>query len=98
MFIDKKWSIHFGKKETKSIFFQRQEVQEKLIYPLWAIPLTNTKLVEYLGCQPDSKLSGEAMASKPKIPVSTKPMPSYNSCISKAGTKLLLIKNYYVTR
>ena len=36
----------------------------ELIYPLWATPLSRHETVEYLGCQLDSKLSGEAMASK----------------------------------
>ena len=41
-FIDNKLSIHFEEDKTKSILFSKMR-GGKLIYTLWAIPLSNTK-------------------------------------------------------
>ena len=62
-FIDNKLSIHFGEDKTKSILFLKTSGLKE-INILADHSIKQHKTVQYLGCQLDSKLSGEAMASK----------------------------------
>ena len=62
-FIDNKLSIHFGEDKTKSILFLKTSGLKE-INILADHFIKQHKTVQYLGCQLDSKLSGEAMASK----------------------------------
>ena len=65
-FIDNKLSIHFGEDKTKSILFSKtrglREINIYITFVGHSIKQNDT--VEYLGCQRDSKLSGEMMASE----------------------------------
>ena len=63
-FIDNKLSIHFGEDKTKSIPFSKTRGLSKINTSFVGHSIKQHKTVEYLGCQFDSKLSGEAMASK----------------------------------
>ena len=63
-FIDNKLSIHFGEDKTKSILFSKTRGLREINISFAGHSIKQHKTVEYLGCQLDSKLSGEAMASK----------------------------------
>ena len=63
-FIDNKLSIHFGEDKTKSILFSKARDLMEFNITFEDHSIKQHKTVEYLGCQLDSKLSGEAMASK----------------------------------
>ena len=63
-FIDNKLSIHFGEDKTKSILFSKARALMEINISFAGHPIKQHETVEYLGCQLDSKLSGEAMASK----------------------------------
>ena len=63
-FIDNKLSIHFGEDKTKSILFSKTRCLKEINISFAGYSIKQHKTVEYLGCQLDSKLSGEAMASK----------------------------------
>ena len=63
-FIDNKLSIHFGEDETKSILFSKTRGLREINISFAGNSIKQHKTVEYLDCQLDSKLSGEAMASK----------------------------------
>ena len=63
-FIDNKLSIHFEEDKTKSILFLKTIHLKEINISFANHPIKQHETVEYLGCQLDSKLSGEAMASK----------------------------------
>ena len=63
-FIDNKLSIHFGEDKTKSILFSKTRSLKEIKISFAGHSIKQHETVEYLGCQLDSKLSGEAMASK----------------------------------
>ena len=62
--IDKKLSIHFEEDKTKSILFSKTRGLREINIFFAGHSIKQHETVEYLGCQLDSKLSGEAMASK----------------------------------
>ena len=64
LFIDKKLSTHFGEGKTKSILFSKKRGLKEMNISFTGHSIKQHETVEYLGCQLDSKLSGEAMASK----------------------------------
>ena len=57
-------SIPFGEDKTKSILFSKARGLKEINISFVGHSIKQHKTVEYLGCQIDSKLSGEAMASK----------------------------------
>ena len=59
-----KLSIHFGEDKTKSILISKTRGLRKINIFLAGHSIRQHATVEYLGCQLDSKISGEAMASK----------------------------------
>ena len=63
-FIDNKPSIHFEEDKTKSILFSKTRGLKEINISFAGHPIKKHETVEYFGCQIDSKLSGEAMASK----------------------------------
>ena len=63
-FIDNKLSIHFGENKTKSIVFSRTRGLKEINISFADHSIKQHETVGYLGCQLDSKLIGEAMASK----------------------------------
>ena len=63
-FIDNKRSIHFEEDKTKSILFPKTRGLKEIDISFVGHSIKKHQTVEYLGCQIDSKLSGEAMASK----------------------------------
>ena len=63
-FIDNKLSIHFGEDKTKFILFSKSRGLREINISSAGHSIKQHETVEYLGCQLDSKLSGEAMASK----------------------------------
>ena len=63
-FIDNKLSIHFGDDKSKSILFSKTPGLREINISFAGHSIKQHETVEYLGCQLDSKLSGEAMASK----------------------------------
>ena len=63
-FIDNKLSIHFGEDKTKSILFSKMRGLKEINISFVGHSIKQHKTLEYLGCQLDSILSGEAMASK----------------------------------
>ena len=63
-FIDNKLSIHFGEGKTKSVLFLKTRGLKEINIYSAGHSIKYHKAVEHLGCQLDSKLSGEAMASK----------------------------------
>ena len=63
-FIDNKLSIHFGEDKTKSILFLKTRDLRKIDISFAGLSIKQHKTVQYLGCQLDSDLNGEAMASK----------------------------------
>ena len=63
-FIDNKLSIHFGEDKTKSILFLKTRGLKEVNISFAGHSIKQQETVEYLGCQLDSKLSGEAVASK----------------------------------
>ena len=63
-FIDNKLSIHFGEDKTKSILFSKTRGLKEINISFAGHYIKQHETVEYLTCQLDSKLSGEAMASK----------------------------------
>ena len=63
-FIDNKLSIHFGEDKTKLILFSKTRGLRKTNVSFAGHSIKEHKTAEYLGCQLDSKLSGEVMASK----------------------------------
>ena len=56
--------VHFAEDKTKSILFSKARDLKKINISFVGHSIKQHKTVEYLGCQLDSKLSGEAMASK----------------------------------
>ena len=64
MFINYKLSIHFREDKTKSILFLNARGIRETNKSFASHYIKQHKTVEYLGYQFDSKLSGEAMASK----------------------------------
>ena len=63
-FIDNKLSIHFREDKTKSILFSKTRGLKEINILFAGHSIKQHKTVEYLGCQLDSRLSREAMASK----------------------------------
>ena len=63
-FIDKKLSIHFAEGKAKSILFSKARVLKEINISFAVHSIKQHETVEYLICQLDSKLSGEAMTSK----------------------------------
>ena len=62
-FIDNKLSIHFGEDKTKSILFSKTRGLREINISFPGHSIKHHETVEYLGCQIDSRLSKEAMAS-----------------------------------
>ena len=63
-FIDNKLSIYLGEDKTKPILFSKVRGLREINISSAGHSITQNGAVEYLGCQLESKLSGEAMASK----------------------------------
>ena len=63
-FIDNKPSIHFEEDKTKFILFIKTRLLKEINTFFVGHSIKQHETVEYLGCQLDFKLSGEAMASK----------------------------------
>ena len=63
-FIDNKLSIHFGEDKTKSVLFSKKRGLKEINISPAGCSIKKDETVEYLGCQLNSKSSGEAMASK----------------------------------
>ena len=63
-FIDNKLSIHFGEDKAKSILFSKATSLKEINISVAGHSIKQHETAEYLGCQLDSKLSGEATASK----------------------------------
>ena len=63
-FIDNKLLIHFGEDKNKSILFSKKRGLKEINISFAGHSIKQHKTAEYLGCQLDSKLNGEAMASK----------------------------------
>ena len=61
---DNKLSVHFGEDKTKSILFSKTRCLKEINISFAGHSIEQHETVEYLSCQLDSKLSGEAMASK----------------------------------
>ena len=59
--IDNKLSIHFGQDNTKSILFSKMRGLGEINISFASHFIRKHERAEYLGCQIDSKLSGEAM-------------------------------------
>ena len=55
---------HFGEDKTKSILFSITRGLKEINISFAGHSIKQHEIVEYLGCQLDSKLSGEDMASK----------------------------------
>ena len=62
-FIDNKLSIHFGEDKTKSILFSKTRGLREINVSFVGHSIKQYETTEYLGCQLDSKLSGEEMVS-----------------------------------
>ena len=62
-FIDNKLSIHFGEDKTKSILFSKTRGLREINVSFVGHSIKQYKTTEYLGCQLNSKLSGEEMVS-----------------------------------
>ena len=62
--IKNKLSIHFGKDKTKSIISSIAKGLKEINISFAEHSIKQHETVEYLGCQLDSKLSRETMASK----------------------------------
>ena len=75
--IDNRLSIHFGEYKTKSILFSKARGLMEMKISFAGHSFKQHETVEYLGCQLDFKLSGEAMALKvlKKINVKLKFLP-----------------------
>ena len=71
-FIDNKLSIHFGEDKTRSILFSKTRGLREINISFAGLSIKQYETVEYLVCQLDSKLSGEAMASKVLITINAK--------------------------
>ena len=71
-FIDNKLSIHFGEDKTRSILFSKTSGLREINISFAGLSIKQYETVEYLVCQLDSKLSGEAMASKVLITINAK--------------------------
>ena len=57
-------AVHFGEDKTKSILFSKTRCSKEINISFAGHSIEQQETVEYLSCQLDSKLSGEAMASK----------------------------------
>ena len=65
-FIDSKLSIHFGEDKTKSILFSNTRGLKEINISFAGHSIKQHETIEYLGCQLDSKLSGERWLQKSK--------------------------------
>ena len=63
-FVANKLSIHFGGDKTKSILFSKTRRLREINIYFGGHSIKQDETVQYVSCQLDSKLSGEAMASK----------------------------------
>ena len=63
-FIDNKLSIHFGEDKTKSILFSKTRGLREINTSFAGHFIKRHETVEYFGCQLDSKVRWEVMASK----------------------------------
>ena len=63
-FIGIKLLINFGEDKTKSVLFSKTQGLKEINISFAGHSIKQHETAEYLGCQLDSKLSGEAMASK----------------------------------
>ena len=63
-FIGNRLSVHFGEDKTKLILFSKMRGLKEINISFVGHSIKQHETVEYLGCQLDSKLSGEVMASK----------------------------------
>ena len=63
-FIDNKLLIHFGEDKTKSILCSKMRGLKEINISFAGHSIKQHEIVEYLGCQLDSKLSGEVVLSK----------------------------------
>ena len=90
-FIDNKLSVHFGEDKTKSIHFSKARCVRGIIISFEGHSIKQHITVEYLGCQLDSKLSGEAMTSKllNKIDPKLKFLYRQSRCLTSAYRRLL---------
>ena len=65
-FIDNKLSIDFEEDKSKSIPFSKARGTREIDIPSAGNSIKQHEIVKYLGCQLDSKLSGQVMVSKVK--------------------------------
>ena len=65
-FIDNKLSIDFEEDKSKSIPFSQARGMREIDIPSAGNSIKQHEIVKYLGCQLDSKLSGQVMVSKVK--------------------------------
>ena len=63
-FTDNQLSIHFEEDKTKSILLSKTRCLQEFNISFAGHSIKQYETVDYLGCQLDSKLSGEAKASK----------------------------------
>ena len=90
-FIYSKLSIHLGEDKTKSILFSKTRGLKEINISFGGHSIKQHETGEYLGCQLDSKLSGEEMASKvlKKINAKLKFLYRQNRYLTHAYRRLL---------
>ena len=64
LFLDKKLSIHFGEYKTEFMLHSKMKCLKEIDISSASYSIKQDDLVQYLGCQLQSKLSGKAMTSK----------------------------------
>ena len=58
------WFIHFGEDEIKSVLFFKEKGLKEINISLVDHLIEKHNTIEFLGCELDSKISGEVMVSK----------------------------------
>ena len=71
-FVDNKLSVHFGKYKSKCILFSRDKNLPEISITCSNNILKEYRMVEYLGCCLEAKVSGESMAVKSLRKINTK--------------------------
>ena len=71
-FVDNKLSVHFGKYKSKCILFSRDKNLPEISITCSNNRLKEYRMVEYLGCCLEAKVSGESMAVKSLRKINTK--------------------------